>query len=63
MNEWQVKVEKILISMSKDMEFIKSRLEPCEKEKIKSMIKTDRWLMGVFFTATIALIGVIITRI
>ena len=62
-NEWKISVEKKLTSIQKDIEFIKTKLPRCEKVKIKSMIKTNRWLVGILFTMGGAIIGSIITKV
>jgi len=60
--EWMMSVEKKLMSIKKDVEFIKDRLPICEKKEIISMIKVNRWIISVLFTSACAIIGNILAK-
>lgn len=61
--DWIIKIEKKLTAIQKDIEFIKERLPICEKEKVLSMIKINRWIFSLLLTTIIALIGAFVTKI
>lgn len=61
--EWVIRVEKKLTSIQKDVEYIKDKMPVDENHRIKSMIKTNRWIMSILFTTTGAILGAVISKL
>jgi hypothetical protein len=64
MDEWVIKVEKRLISIQKDIEFIKTALTKhnCDKiAKINSTLRAHKWTMTLLFGAIFTILGTLIT--
>jgi hypothetical protein len=57
MTEWQVKIEKLIVKIEKDVEYLVKDYNPSLPKQNQEGIVANRWTIGILFTVTLALLG------